>query len=128
HQDLTLAVRARAEVLGFGPWSVKDGVPHVQAPAELLEQMITLRLHLDDCDESNGALLVLSGSYRFGKIPTEQIRGLEKECPENVCKARAGEGLLMRPLLLHASSRSRSDGHRRVLHIEYSGFELQEPL
>src|SRR5262249_25033842 len=109
-------------------WLHKDGVPHVQAPAELLEQMITLRLHLDDCDESNGALSVLTGSHRFGKIPTAQIRGLEKECPEDVCKARAGEALLMRPLVLHASSRSRSNGHRRVLHVEYAGFELPEPL
>jgi hypothetical protein len=51
HQDVTIAVRARGRSAGVRPWSVKDGVPHVQAPAELLEQMITLRLHLDDCDE-----------------------------------------------------------------------------
>jgi hypothetical protein len=30
HQDLTIAVRERKEIQGFGPWSVKEGVPHVQ--------------------------------------------------------------------------------------------------
>lgn len=76
HQDLTIAVRKRMEVPGFGPWSVKDGVPHVQALVELLEQMITIRLHLDYCDESNGALRVLSGTHRFGRLAAEQIFGI----------------------------------------------------
>src|SRR5579859_5606345 len=64
HQDLTIAVRHEIDVPGFGPWSNKDGVPHVQPPVSLLEQMLTLRLHLDDCDESNGALQVIPGSHR----------------------------------------------------------------
>ena len=59
HQDLTLALRARVEVAGFGPWSTKDGIPHVQPPVELLQQMLTIRLHLDDAGTSNGALRVL---------------------------------------------------------------------
>jgi hypothetical protein len=128
HQDVTIAVRSRANVAGFGPWSEKDGIPHVQAPAHLLEQMITLRLHLDACDETNGALRVLSGSHKYGRVEGSALIGLRKECPEEVCDVSAGGALLMRPLLLHASSRSHSDGHRRVLHIEYAGFDLPEPL
>ena len=56
----------------FGPWSVKDGVPHVQAPAEYLEQMLAVRLHLDDADEENGALRVLVGSHRLGRLSAER--------------------------------------------------------
>src|SRR5262245_7189469 len=56
HQDLTIAVRVRIEAPGFGPWSLKAGVVHVQPPAEILERMATVRLHLDDCSESNGPL------------------------------------------------------------------------
>ena len=128
HQDLTVAVRERAEVKGFGPWSVKDGVPHVQAPAYLLEKMITIRLHLDPCDENNGALKVLTGSHKFGIIPTKRVKGFSLECPELLCRVGPGGALLMRPLLLHASSRSQDDRHRRVLHIEYAGFDLPKPL
>ena len=47
HQDLTIAVQARVEAEGFSPWSIKEGVPHVQPPVALLEQMLTVRLHLD---------------------------------------------------------------------------------
>jgi hypothetical protein len=125
---VTIAVRSRADVEGFGPWSEKDGVPHAQAPARLLDQIITVRLHLDTCDETNGALRVLSGSHKFGRVEISALMGLRKECTETVCKVSVGGALIMRPLLLHASGRSRINGHRRVLHIEYAGFDLPEPL
>ncbi len=128
HQDLTLALRTRAEVPGFGPWSLKEGVPHVQPPVELLEQMLTLRLHLDDADGSSGALRVLPGSHRLGRVSSERMQELRNQQAEFLCAVSAGDVLLMRPLLLHASGRSRSAGHRRVLHIEYAGFTLPEGL
>jgi len=128
HQDLTLAVRNRVDVSGFGPWSVKEGVPHVQPPVELLEQMLIVRLHLDDADESNGALRVLPGSHRLGRLPAERIQELRVCERDHLCVARAGDALLMRPLLLHASGRSTSARHRRVLHIEYAGFPLPAEL
>ena len=124
HQDLTLAVRENVPTEGFGPWSVKDGVPHVQPPISLLEQMLTIRLHLDAADASNGALRVLPGSHRLGRLSADQITEQRSERGETVCSAPAGAGMLMRPLLLHASSRSSHPGHRRVLHIEYAGFDL----
>jgi len=124
HQDLTVAVRTRREVPGFGRWSTKEGVPHVQPPAELLEQMLAIRIHLDDADESNGALRVLPGSHLFGRIPAAQIQECRARQDEVLCPVPACGALIMRPLLLHASARSTSDRHRRVLHIEYAGFTL----
>jgi ectoine hydroxylase-related dioxygenase (phytanoyl-CoA dioxygenase family) len=128
HQDLSIALRARAEVPGYGPWSMKEGVPHVQPPVELLEQMLTVRIHLDDADESNGALRVLPGSHRMGLLSSQSIQRLRVEQSDVVCTASAGDALLMRPLLLHASGKSTSARHRRVLHIEYAAFDLPEGL
>jgi hypothetical protein len=124
HQDLTIAVREKRELAGFGPWSVKEGQPHVQPPRQLLKRMLTLRLHLDDADEENGALRVLPGTHKLGKLDAARIQSLRAEIPEHVCTARAGDVLLMRPLLLHASGKSASQRHRRILHIEFSGFDL----
>ncbi len=124
HQDLTLTMRSRIESPGFGPWSTKDGVPHVQPPVELLERMLTVRLHLDDADASNGALRVLPGSHRLGRLTAAQIQEQRALQPDVLCAASAGDALLMRPLLLHASGRSTSERHRRVLHIEYAAFDL----
>jgi hypothetical protein len=124
HQDLTIAVRARIDVPGFGPWSVKDGVHHVQAPVEILENMLTVRLHLDNCDERNGALWVLPGTHLFGRLSTERVTELTNGQDGYLCRACAGDALLMRPLLLHRSRRSYSQRHRRVLHIEYASAEL----
>lgn len=128
HQDLSLALRTRADVPGFGPWSTKDGIPHVQPPTELLQQMLTLRLHLDDADEFNGALRVLPGSHRLGRLSAQRIQQLRVEQPDLLCPVTAGGALLMRPLLLHASGRSTSSRHRRVLHIEYAAFALPDEL
>jgi hypothetical protein len=128
HQDLSLAVRATAEVPGFGPWSTKDGIPHVQPPVGLLQQMLTVRLHLDDADESNGALRVLPGSHRFGRLSADRIQQVRCEQPDFLCTLTAGDAMLMRPLLLHASGRSSSSRHRRVLHIEYAAFTLPSGL
>lgn len=128
HQDLTLALRERVDVEGFGPWSVKEGVPHVQPPMALLERMLTLRLHLDGTDESNGALRVIAGSHRHGRLDAAKLQELRDAQPAETCTVAAGDALLMRPLLLHASGRSTSPRHRRVLHIEYAGFTLPPGL
>ena len=128
HQDLTLALGLKAEVPGFGPWSVKDGVPHVQPPVELLEQMLAVRLHLDDADETNGALRVLPGTHQLGRLSPAQVQEQRARQDDVLCTVAAGDALLMRPLLLHASGRSTSQRHRRVLHIEYAAFALPDRL
>ncbi|QIF03413.1 phytanoyl-CoA dioxygenase family protein [Roseimicrobium sp. ORNL1] len=124
HQDLTICVQKKVDVAGFGPWSVKDEVPHVQPPIALLENMITIRLHLDDTDETNGALKVTPGSHTADRLSPDAIQNWRQNTPEHLCTAHAGDALLMRPLLLHASGRSTSDRQRRVLHIEYAGYDL----
>jgi hypothetical protein len=128
HQDLTIAVRERVELPDFTAWSVKDGIPHVQPPVEFLQNMLTIRLHLDDCDETNGALRVLAGTHKFGRVPAEDIEELRSTHPEHLCTLSAGDVMLMRPLLLHASSRSQGLKPRRVLHLEYAGFTLPAEL
>lgn len=128
HQDLTLALKERVEVPGWGPWSVKEGVPHVQPPVELLKQMLTVRLHLDGADSTNGALRVLPGTHRLGRLNAEAIQSCRETSEEVSCETKTGDMLLMRPLLLHASSRSTSERRRRVLHIEFAGFDLPVPL
>jgi ectoine hydroxylase-related dioxygenase (phytanoyl-CoA dioxygenase family) len=120
HQDLTLAVAEKHDVDGWTRWSVKSGVHHVQPPVEVLERMITLRIHLDDNDAENGPLKVLPGSHGLGRIAGERIAGLRVEMQEQTCLADAGSVLAMKPLILHASSAAKSPRHRRTVHIEYA--------
>lgn len=124
HQDLSLAVSERAELPGWGPWSVKSGVVHVQPPAEYLEKMLALRLHLDDCPTENGALKVLPGTHLLGRLGATRVQELRTTVPETLCPARAGEVLAMRPLLLHASSPAEIPTRRRVLHLELAPPDL----
>ena len=124
HQDLTVALRERRTAPGFGPWSIKGGVVHATAPENILSCMITLRIHLDDCPADNGALMVVPGSHREGKLTATQCKAIASKGEARTCIARAGDILMMRPLLLHRSSAARSPRHRRILHIEYGPSEL----
>lgn len=124
HQDLMIAVDRRVEgMAGWGAASVKDGVPHVEPPVAVLERMLAARIHLDDCGADNGPLRVIPGSHAHGRLTPEAIERWRCEVPEVVCTAAAGDVLLMRPLLLHASSAAHAPAHRRVIHIEYASAE-----
>ena len=124
HQDLSIAVKRRADVPAFGPWSVKSGVQHVQPPVTVLENMLTVRVHLDDCEADNGPLNVLPGSHAAGALNPSAIEAWRREHAPVACVVGAGGAVLMRPLLLHASSSATRPGHRRVVHLEYASGEL----
>jgi ectoine hydroxylase-related dioxygenase (phytanoyl-CoA dioxygenase family) len=120
HQDVTIAVNERKDVDGYGPWSIKEGVTHVQPPTLVLERMVTVRIHLDPCPQSNGALRVMPGSHKLGRIDQNTAPKFVSEEEAIVCELEAGEALVLRPLLLHASSASTNPAHRRVLHFDFA--------
>src|SRR5215472_4986109 len=79
HQDLTIAVRERVDADGFGPWSTKAGILHVQPSVEVMNGILAVRLHLDESGLDNGPLRVIAGSHGRGRLSAEQIGGWEKE-------------------------------------------------
>lgn len=124
HQDKTIAVSDKFELAGWGPWTVKDGAHHVQPPLEVLNNMITFRIHLDDTDQDNGCLKLIANSHLQGVMSHTEIQNYIKGKPIISCSAKAGSALIMRPHLLHASSKATSPSQRRVLHVEYMGHKL----
>jgi ectoine hydroxylase-related dioxygenase (phytanoyl-CoA dioxygenase family) len=128
HQDLTIAVRQKIDTKGFNIWTTKDCVPHVQPPTPILEQMLTLRFHLDDVDETNGALKVLPESHKCGRLNATEIEVLKSKEVVNFCNAKRGDCLLMKPLLVHSSSAASEPRHRRVVHFEFSAARLPNGL
>ena len=131
HQDTALPLAHRVDDSAWGPWSVKGGVLHAIAPMSTLARVIALRVHLDDSTEDNGPLRVLPGTHRGGVLTHDEIQRLASTIAPIACMAPAGGVVAMRPLVVHASSKSRADQPRRVLHIEYaasvhlgSGLEL----
>lgn len=128
HQDLAIPVLARHEVPGYGPWSIKDGVPHVQPPAAILQNMISLRIHLDDCFASNGPVRYLPGSHVAGILDPAEIAMRRDRSTPIVCTAARGDIIAMRPLVLHSSAEAESPAQRRVLHVEFACDDLPSPL
>ena len=127
HQDVTVAVRERKQIEGFGPWSKKDGVLHVQPPSAILSGMLSIRLHLDENGFDNGPLRVIPGSHTDGRLSPDPIAKCEKK-NQVICTVPAGGALLMSPLLLHASSAGQVAKPRRVIHLEFTSKALPHGL
>ena len=128
HQDVTIAIKDRVDIDGFGPWSTKQGVQHVQPPAYVLQNMLSVRIHLDDCPATNGALRVIPGSHLEGKLDESVIADRVQARDAVICEVGAGGALVMRPLLLHSSSASETPQHRRVVHLDYANVSLPKGL
>ncbi|MDR2236472.1 MAG: phytanoyl-CoA dioxygenase family protein [Chryseobacterium sp.] len=126
HQDLTISVDKKTELDGFGPWTTKQNQFAVQPPLPVLENIYTIRIHLDDTDEHNGALKVVPGSHAKGVYRPETIDWNTET--ETVCNVEKGGIMIMKPLLLHGSNRTTDGRRRRVIHIEFSDKDLPEEL
>lgn len=124
HQDTALPIRKRANVSGWGPWSTKDGIAYAHAPADALSEVLALRVHLDDSTTHNGPLKVLPGTHNLGILCDDRLQELAQGTPAVECVCPKGGVVAMRPLIVHASSKSQNVRPRRVLHIEYAASEV----
>ncbi len=124
HQDRTICVRERHETPGFGPWTVKQGLIHVEPPFSYIEKMVTLRIHLDAVDSLNAPLLVAEGSHDRGRVAAERIDTIARACPQTACLANPGDVWAYCTPILHASRRSAKPARRRVLQVDYSADDL----
>lgn len=123
HQDLTIAVKERIDCPGFAAWTIKEDQFSVQPPIEILEDNITVRIHLDDTTVENGALKVIPGSHLEGIYRPEKKDTFFFN-HEVTCSVPLGGIMLMKPLLLHSSGRTTNNEQRRVIHLEFSRAKL----
>ena len=128
HQDRAIAVKERMNIPGYGPWSTKSGSLHVEPPAEVLAQMLAVRIHLDSCGSENGPLRVIPRSHLFGKLAEPEVGEMVAANQMVELYVPQGAMILMRPLLVHSSSPARDVAHRRVLHVEFAPIESISPL
>jgi hypothetical protein len=128
HQDLSIPVAERVDSANCSGWSQKEGELFVQPPISVLEETLAVRLHLDDCNERNGALRVVPQSHRFGRLSSSSALLERDKLGEVVVSVSRGGAMLMRPLLLHASSKASVDAPRRVMHFVYGPTKLPEGL
>jgi phytanoyl-CoA dioxygenase PhyH len=119
HQDLSIPVKERVESPECSGWTEKEGHLYVQPPVSVLERLVAVRVHVDDCPAENGALRVVPHSHMEGRVDPSQAEALRQRHGETVIPVAQGGVLLMRPLLLHASSKATSLTPRRVLHFVF---------
>jgi ectoine hydroxylase-related dioxygenase (phytanoyl-CoA dioxygenase family) len=126
HQDLTISVDKKIELDNFKFWTTKQNQFAVQPPIEILENIYTIRIHLDDTDENNGALKVIEKSHLKKIYRPENIDWQTEK--ETTCNVKKGGIMIMKPLTLHSSSRTTNNKKRRVIHIEFSDANLPNGL
>ncbi|TDX86304.1 phytanoyl-CoA dioxygenase family protein [Epilithonimonas xixisoli] len=126
HQDLTISVDKKLDLKGFGPWTTKQNQFAVQPPIDYLKNIFTIRIHLHDTDENNGALKVVPNSHSKEIYRPETIDWNVET--EEICSVNKGGIMIMKPLILHGSNRTTNNQKRRVIHIEFSNMELPEEI
>ena len=119
HQDPAIPVAERIEHPELSGWSMKEGTLFVHPPASVLEEVVAVRLHIDDCGLDDGPLRVVPGSHTSGRRSNDDAVALRDRDGEVTCAVACGGALVMRPLLLHASSKAKGNSRRRVLHFLY---------
>jgi hypothetical protein len=124
HQDLSIPLASRVDSPMYSKWVLKEGQRFAHSPAVLLQQLLAVRVHLDDCGKGNGALRVVPGSHRDGRLSPAQARRERSIRGEQLVVAPRGGMMLMKPLLLHASSKATVNLPRRVLHFLFGPAEL----
>lgn len=120
HQDTALPIETFIDGAGWSGRSIKSDLLYAQAPAAVLEKIVALRVHLDASTSMNGPLRIIPGSHSCGILSDARIRELVRRSIAVQCVVDRGGVIAMSPLLLHASSKLKSDLPRRVLHIEYA--------
>lgn len=118
HRDLSVPVKIRFEKPDWKNWTDKQRIPHVQPPVTFLRGMFAIRLNIDPSTPDNGALIVSPSSHTSESA----------EKPTVLIKGAPGSALMMSPLLLHASRRSRTDAKRRVLHFLFGPAAPSPPV
>lgn len=127
HQDLTINVNDKIPTEGFSSWTFKKGINSVCPPEELLHSMFTIRIHLDDTHIQNGVLKVIPGSHKQ-RFSDEEITTITANSYSTICDVKSGGIHLMKPLILHSSSKATMQKKRRVIHLEFSSRELPGDL
>jgi hypothetical protein len=126
HQDTLIPVARRVDSTAWSRWSIKNGVPYAHPPLHVLQRIVALRIHLDDCNMGNGPLRVREGSHLLGVIPSNELADRSTCHREHIVTGAAGSAVFMRPLLVHASSKAVTRARRRVLHLEFADFDLPD--
>lgn len=124
HQDLSISALKKQPTEEYVQWTYKHKQWGVIPPVHVLKKTITFRVHLDDTNETNGALQVIPKSHLKGIVRIDKGFNKEDLGDEVLCKVKKGAVMLMSPLLLHASQRSVSSADRRVIHLEFCNEEI----
>ncbi|WP_341366831.1 phytanoyl-CoA dioxygenase family protein [Yoonia sp. BS5-3] len=128
HQDRVIAVKDRANLPGYTNWTQKSGIWHCEPPQQVLENMLFVRVHLDDTDEDNGAMALALGSHKKGIITAAAAETEAGKLPIEICQAQRGDVLVLKMLTLHCSKPARVPSGRRVLRVDCASFALPPPL
>ena len=128
HQDRIIAVQDRVDLPGFTNWSRKGAVWHCEPPAELLRQMLFLRIHLDENTLENGAMEIAPGSHKLGPVPSQDVPELMADRKTEICLSAPGDILVLSMLTLHRSRPASVPSRRRVLRLDLGPPALPEPL
>lgn len=100
----------------------------------LYPDMLTVTVAVDRCDEANGALQLIAGSHRIGRIEhgkigmasgvdQERLTLIQQRHRTVLCEMEAGDAVFFHGNTLHASGPNVSERPRTLLHMSYNAVD-----
>lgn len=120
HQDRIVALKQRKACAGYGNWLSKDGFWHCEPPLAVMTGMLFIRIHIDACEEENGAMEIALGSHRLGFVSASSAAREAGAFPKEICAADPGDVLVVKALTLHRSKVAVSANSRRAIRVDYA--------
>lgn len=117
HRDMTITVKENdLPSADFVKPTFQAGAHQIEAPLELLEKMLTLRIYLDPPTVDDGALAVKPNTHLVGEMEFDD---------DQVITSNVGDAFVMRPLLFRStrSSKAATNTYRRGIHLKFAGQE-----
>ena len=119
HQDVVVPIPAGAPASAIRNARERHGIRYGEPADQVLKELVAVRVHFDDAGADNGGLAIVQGSHRGGRLTDAEVGAFPPEVFRPF-DCRAGDVLLMKPLVVHRSGRSSLPARRRVLHVLYA--------
>jgi ectoine hydroxylase-related dioxygenase (phytanoyl-CoA dioxygenase family) len=128
HQDRSIPIPSSKLPEGFSRATRKGDGWQAEAPMAVLQTMRNFRIFIDDATTDDGPLEVIPGSHRLGRIEQAAIPSIVAQSAWHALTGRAGDMVMLSPLLLHRSFKATSPRGRRVLQIECASQEADASI
>ena len=122
-QRRRLTFPVKIEGADYSNWQLEGDFFSAEPPARIMQDMVIVRIHLDDSDQNNGELKIFKGSHSQ-ILDHSAIKVItENGLPSN-CGILAGGIQILKPFILQSETKRSRSKKNRIIELTFSSSDL----